>query len=139
MLTFTPRGGKMKAKLLKEKDIERQILIYLNSIADSFAFKVNTTGFYDTKIKAFRRNTNPFLLPGCSDVMCVYRGMFVSIEIKTPRTHKQMLGKSPTETQRRQLTFLECVSRAGGFGVVASSLDDVIYALEQVELLLNKT
>lgn len=125
-------GDKMKVKLT-EKQIEKDILIYLNSIPMTFAFKVNTGGFFDTKRNVFRKNLSPFLLPGTSDIICCHNGKFLAIEVKTPITHKQTM-RNPTPTQKRQVEFLNHIVVCGGASVVASSINDVIAALAVIDI-----
>lgn len=61
---------------------------------------------------------------GISDIICVWGGMFVAIEVKAP-------GKNPTP---EQMKFLDGVNSAGGWGFVARSLADVIGTLRPREL-----
>jgi len=65
-----------------EKELETRILDWLNSIEDCFAFKVNNTGIFDTKKKVFRKNKNPHIHNGISDILINYQGRFGAIEVK---------------------------------------------------------
>jgi len=106
----------MALKLLTEKQIERQILQWLNAQPQIFAFKINTTGIWDTKKKLFRKNRNPYIIKGCSDIIGVCNGLFFAIECKTKR------GILTQE----QTSFLLKVINKKGFAMKATCLDEVI-------------
>jgi hypothetical protein len=59
---------------------------------------------------------------GTSDIIGCWRGRFLAIECK-------LTGNKPTALQ---LEFLERVQAAGGIGIVAYSIDDVIKVLEEI-------
>lgn len=107
-----------------EKQIEKQILTYLNYQPDVFAFKVNTVGVYDAKKKLYRKNRNPFLIPGTSDIIGMWRGKFFAIEVKTPKTISRV---SPD-----QINFLQAVNKKMGLTLVACSLEQVIHWLTRL-------
>jgi hypothetical protein len=60
---------------------------------------------------------------GFSDIIGIYGGRFLAIEVKVP-------GKQPTEAQQ---AFLDTVTAAGGVAFCAHSLDEVLAALEQAQ------
>ena len=68
-------------------------------------------------------------IPGIPDFVCCWRGRFLGIECKaprslnTPRQYASFLG----EKQRAQLL---AIHRAGGLAVVATDVDDVRRAME---------
>ena len=55
----------------REKDIERDILIYLNSLDDVFAWKNNSVGVFDPVKKVYRKPKSKFLINGVADVICI--------------------------------------------------------------------
>jgi len=57
---------------------------------------------------------------GVSDIIGIYKGRFLAIEVKTPK------GKV-TEAQR---AFIDRVNKEGGIAFVARSVEDVIEKLE---------
>lgn len=67
----------------------------------------------------FKHWGGPMSLPGIADILGIYEGKFLAIEVKRP-------GLSPTEKQSK---FLDAVNRAGGIGFVAHSVDDVVREL----------
>ena len=87
-----------------EKQIENQILDWLNLIDGCFAIKINTVGIFDPKRKVYRKNNNPHIHNGTSDILACYRGRFCAIEVKAG------YGK-PSENQK---LFLQRVEKAGG-------------------------
>jgi hypothetical protein len=65
-----------------EKLLETRILDWLNSIEDCFAFKINSMGVYDAKRKTWRKNNNPHIHNGISDILFCCSGRFGAIEVK---------------------------------------------------------
>ena len=102
--------------MIKEKQIEHVILQWLNAQPDTFAFKVNTAGFFDTKRKVFRKNLSPFVIPGTADILFLHHGFFGAIEVKSKRGQVSL----------HQKAFLTKVKESGGFIAIARSLDDAI-------------
>ena len=117
---------------MTEKQIETSILTYLNHQPNTLAFKINTTGVFDPTRKVFRKNKNPFIIPGCSDILGLHAGRFFAIEVKTPQAYKRIV-KSLTlpPSDMRQKAFLEKVSHRGGLSLLAYSLDQVIEWFEK--------
>ena len=61
---------------------------------------------------------------GRPDLVACYKGFFIGLEIKTPT------GK-PTELQK---TILSLINKAGGFGILATSVQDVEDLLRKIDL-----
>lgn len=110
---------------LTEKQIETDILKWLNFQKGVFAFKINTTGIYDPTRNVFRTITNPFIHKGCSDILGIARHQMIAIEVKTPEALEK-LQRKPTPHYLRQLAFLQEIRKQGGVTLVASSLGTVI-------------
>ncbi len=120
----------------KEKDIEQDILEWLNAQLGCFAFKVNTAGWYDQRLKVFRKNNSKFVIPGTPDVICCYGvwkklsglGMgrvpiFISFEIKSSTGKQTLLQKN----------FENALSeKSAGFYFVVRSIEEVNDALNIV-------
>jgi hypothetical protein len=83
---------------MKESDIQRRILDYINSLEKGKAYKV---------LSANER--------GCPDILACYKGMFLALEVK------QENGK-PSAIQKAQL---EKIKWSGGYSGVVYSLDEV--------------
>lgn len=64
---------------------------------------------------------------GISDFLTCYKGWFLAIEVKAP-------GKEDTVTEL-QAKFLADVEKAGGFGLVASSVKQVRDLLDHIDKL----
>mgnify|MGYP001576709913 FL=1 len=90
--------------LLSEKDITRQIRDYLKALG----------------IFHWKNHQGLGSAPGVSDILGIYKGKPLAIEVKAPK------GKL-TEKQK---IFLDNWSREGGLAIVAWSIDDVIKGLE---------
>lgn len=58
--------------------------------------------------------------PGGSDLIGLYRGRFIAIEVKTPK------GRATPE----QLQFIEAVRRHGGIAGIARSVEDALSLLK---------
>ncbi len=99
---------------LKEKDIENQILAWLWS-KRIFAWKNQSVGVFDRKRNVYRKSTNPFHIKGASDILGVYNGRFLAIEVKSDS------GK----LSDNQKEFLERINSYGGIAFVARSVEDV--------------
>lgn len=108
----------------KEKDIENIILVWLNAQPETFAFKIATTGFFDTKRNVFRKNLSRFIIPGTSDILGVSHHRMIAIEVKTPITMRRFLNY-PTERDLMQKIFLDKINRLGGVAKCVCSLEEV--------------
>jgi penicillin-binding protein-related factor A (putative recombinase) len=106
-----------------EKDIENELLtwLYLKGI---FAWKNQSVGIFDSRKKIFRKSNNKFHINGVSDILCIYRGHFVAIEVKSEK------GRMTPD----QITFCEKVKLSGGFSFVARSVDDLVENFKLIDL-----
>lgn len=95
-----------------EKPIEKAILQFLRSTG-IFCWKQNSTGVYDPTKKVFRKNRNPFVINGVSDILGLIGGRFLAIEVKSAT------GKL-TEDQR---AFIRKVLDEGGIAFVSRSVE----------------
>lgn len=110
----------MKSEL-SEKDIERQILEFLETLPDCFAWKQNTVGA-PSGSGGYRLAKSRFIFRGVSDILGVFRGRAIAIEVKT------RVGKVSPE----QEMFMENIRNHGGFAFVARSLDDAIRKMKEI-------
>lgn len=102
-----------------ENRIKRDICHFLKSL-QSFFFVVDRVGIFDPVRRAYRSNKDPYRRKGVSDLLGIYRGRFMAIEVKVPK-------KYPSKDQK---SFLQDVADAGGIAIVARSVEDVKKALE---------
>jgi hypothetical protein len=105
----------MKLPRPREAHVQATILQYLR-LRGAHAIRVNS-GAVRTDKRFVRFNDSP----GCSDIVCCYRGRFIALEIKRDDKAK------PTDLQT---SFLGEIRRAGG-------LASVVWDVSQVQLLLD--
>lgn len=125
---------------MTEKQIESQILDWLNLQPGIFAFKVNTTGIWDTKRKVFRTIKNKHIHRGTSDIIGTKYGKFFAIEVKTLKQYKELSGLNYSKGDKvnprydEQVYFLHRVCLMGGEGIFACNLDQVIAFVESMSI-----
>jgi predicted LPLAT superfamily acyltransferase len=98
---------------VKEAPIQRAILDYL-TLKRIFHYRNNSGAFVDSQKHFYR-----FGALGSPDIICVIKGQFVGIEVKT------LKGKQSDH----QKEFQERLEAAGGRYLLARSLDDVMKCL----------
>lgn len=117
---------------MTEKEIEHQILHYLNSQPKTFAFKINTIGVFDPVRKIYRKNNNKWIQLGTSDIIGVHNAVCFGVEVKQPKK----------KASANQLMFLDRIQREGGMGAVCHSLDEAISFFKELKLygeILNRS
>lgn len=92
---------------MKEKTITNQILKYLKTEPECFAFKEHG-GIYGVS--------------GIPDIICCYKGKFMAFEVKTPQ------GK----LSKLQEITLNRINEAGGMAFKVTSLNEVKGILREV-------
>lgn len=106
---------------LKEADIEHLILNYLNGLKDCVAWKNPTVGYFDAKKGVFRKQVSRYAINGVSDILGIYKGRMLAIEVKRPQNK---------ERPDHQTHFINMINRHGGIAFFATSIDDVVRGLE---------
>ncbi|WP_373092920.1 hypothetical protein [Zhongshania sp.] len=104
-----------KKKKPSEKAIETAILTYLNYLPQCFAWKNNSTGIYDPSRGCYRRNRNKFVINGVADILGLYHGRLLAIEVKRDRAAR---------VSNEQHDFLKKVQDLGGIAGICCSVDD---------------
>lgn len=104
-----------------EKEIQNSVLDYLAILPDCMAWMNHSTAIFDPATKSFRRPSRYFR-KGTSDVLGIYKGKPLAIEIKSK------IGRLTKE----QKDFIEEFKRHGGIAFMARSLEDVIQVLDAV-------
>lgn len=99
------------AKVSQTNQLTRQILEYLFN-AGHFAFRINTTGIYDTRSGSFRAAPKK----GLPDLLCCARGRFIGIELKIG--HDQL--------RPEQVGFLKATEHSSGIFLVVHSFEEFI-------------
>ncbi len=97
----------MEVNCVKEKTITNQILKYLKSEPECFAFKEHG-GIYGVS--------------GIPDVICCYKGKFMAFEVKTPQ------GK----LSKLQEITIKRINESGGVAFKVTSLQEVKNILKGV-------
>lgn len=109
-----------------EAEIENEILVFLSKIKGGYFWKNTSGGFFDGA--AFRRHSSPFAIRGTSDIIGLFAGRFVALEVKDAK------GKATKE----QLAFIEKVRSRGGVGAVVRSIADTrAFFLESFDVFLE--
>jgi hypothetical protein len=88
------------------------LLEYLLRLPGCFAWRQNTAGVFDLARQLYR----PAPKRGVCDIIALYRGRFVGIEVKT--------GKDRLRPEQK--SFIASIERAGGSVIVASSYEQFI-------------
>jgi penicillin-binding protein-related factor A (putative recombinase) len=99
-----------------EKEIETSILQYLERLPECFAFKNQSIAVFDPSKKIFRKAKSKYLINGSSDILGVFRGKFLAIEVKRPSNKKR---------NEDQDSFIENIRIHGGIAFYATSIEDV--------------
>ena len=107
-----------------ESEIQKEILHFLNSQSDFFAWKNSSTGIYSQG--RFRKKAG-FDIRGTSDILGIHfpSGRLVAIEVKSEK------GKCSLE----QFAFLSKITNMGGSAIWVKSLEE---AKEFVTLVRGK-
>lgn len=121
---------KVKSKATQRKPvselfIRNQICSYL-FYRKIFVFIHDSVGIFDEKKKVYRKNTSPYRRRGVADLLGIYRGRFLAIEVKSAKGN----------LSEHQVEFLDQVRAAGGIGFVARSIEDVKRQLEIADAIL---
>lgn len=66
------------------------------------------------------------MLAGLPDIFVCYRGRFLGLEVKQPRT--------ANDASARQLAILKQINKAGGFGRIVVSAEEVALLLDRIDL-----
>lgn len=91
---------------MKEQDIQRKIIKYLESV-----------GAYVVKVVASNKSGTP-------DILACYRGIFLAIEVKRPETK--------TNVSELQEYNIKKIKEAGGIAIVSWDLDAVKAVVENI-------
>jgi len=103
-----------------ERAIQNEICAYLK-LKGAFIFIHDSVGIYDPRRGVFRRNRSPHRIKGVADILGIWQGRPLAIEVKTET------GRVSPE----QRAFLRSWDMAGGIGFVARKLEDVINELSR--------
>lgn len=108
-----------------EKDVEKLILQFLQYLPGCYAWKNHTTGYFNVKKSKFTKQKSDFAINGVSDILGVYNGKFLAIEVKAPTNKKRSIDQD---------IFIETVRKNGGVAFYATSIEDVKQGLGMVNI-----
>lgn len=94
--------------------VKNAICSYLK-LKNVFFFIHDSVGIYDPRRGVYRKNISPYRIKGVADILGIYRGKFLAIEVKSEKGY-------PTPAQS---WFIEKVKSEGGIAFIARSIDDV--------------
>jgi penicillin-binding protein-related factor A (putative recombinase) len=97
-----------------EGRIKNEILSWLSS-SGGFFFPIDSVGIYDPVKKCYRRKQSIYHIRGVSDILGIYKGRPIAIEVKS----------KTGVVSEHQKYFLTRFNLAGGLGFVARSLEEV--------------
>jgi hypothetical protein len=106
--------------MCSEKEIENAILDYLSFRNDVFAWKNQSTGIYDPIKKCYRKSNNKHHINGVADILGLFRGRPLAIEVKAAR------GRATPS----QMDFLFKFHKMGGIAIIARNVMEVKIALD---------
>src|SRR5665213_3271218 len=69
----------------------------------------------------WRQGAGPYQVSGCPDILGVYKGRMVGIEVKTPEAYKKKDGGCT----KNQNHFMNKMNENGAFTLVACSVEEV--------------
>ena len=106
-----------------EKSLENSILAFLNLQRESRFWKNQSVGIFDKAKGIYRKPNNRYHIKGVSDIIGVYKGIPLFIEVKSSR------GTVSVEQAR----FLDWINALGGCAFVARRLEDVVLKLRDID------
>lgn len=106
-----------------EKDIENAILEALQLVKDCYAWKNQSVGIYDPTKKSFRRRSK-YQIKGVSDILGIYKGKMLCLEVKTKT------GRLSPE----QKAFLEEMKKRGALTGCVRSVIEALDVLSQYDV-----
>lgn len=98
-----------------ENDIKNSILGWLSTLPECFVWPNDSTGIFDPSKGIYRRKNSKFFIRGVSDILGIYKGRPLAIEVKSK------IGR----VSEHQEFFLKRFELSGGIAIVARSIDDV--------------
>lgn len=105
---------------MKEREIETEILVWLNKQPGCFAFKINQSGYFDGKNWRARNNGS---LKGVADILGIWQKRPLAVEVKS------VVGRLSQE----QKNFLDKFMKEGGISITARSVEDVVKQLASLK------
>lgn len=126
-----------------EAEIQDSIMKALSFRKIGFFWRQNNTPVYDEKQGRYR-SMSKFATRGVSDILGVYKGRFIAIEVKTRKAFGWHYGlykkisagympKNKNESRAmEQIIFIDNINKNGGLGFFACSLEKVLEKLDEL-------
>lgn len=108
-----------------EQKIKNEILWWLKSQPKCFVWPNDSVGIYDPIKRIFRKKNSPFHIKGVADILGIWNGMPIAIEVKSKK------GVASPE----QINFLKVFALYGGISLIARSVEDVSNHLKTIKVL----
>lgn len=112
-------------KIGPEQIIKNSILEWFRFQKDCFVIPIDSVGIFDPVKKIYRRKNSKFHIKGVSDILGIWKGRPLAIEVKSP------IGRVTAE----QNLFLNNYRRCGGIAIVARSVEAVIETLNAADII----
>jgi hypothetical protein len=77
-----PSGATSKRIRAKESDVQNAIFEYLAILPGCFTWRNNSVGVFDPIKKIYRKNNGKFSINGVADILGIYLGRPLAIEVK---------------------------------------------------------
>jgi hypothetical protein len=106
--------------MLSEREIEQQILGWLNLQKGCKAWKNKSMGVYDPTKGVYRKDRSKFSEKGSSDILGIWNQKMLCIEVKSAK------GRVSPEQQQ----FLQQMANLGAICLIARSLQDVVIVFD---------
>lgn len=117
-----------------EQELKRIICRWIQLHGGYVRMYPSFRGTMDRRTGKYVTYRSPFMPPGVPDLLVCWRGKFVGIEVKRPKsTQLTVLGvkhEDAGELSPAQILEMELIRRSLGMTIVAFSLEDVIAILK---------
>ncbi len=103
---------------MSEKALMDAILVAVSKLPETMIWRNNSGLLYTKRGTPVRAS-----IPGAPDLICIYKGRFIGIEVKDGR------GKQ----EKTQKSFERACKKAGGIYILARSIDEAVDCVLSIE------
>jgi penicillin-binding protein-related factor A (putative recombinase) len=108
------KTNSIKSSSMTEKEIENEILMFLNLLPGCKAWKNQSVGIFDPVKGIYRKNRSRWTAKGTSDILGIYKGKMLCLEVKSAS------GRASPE----QKQFIEEMNELGAIAGIVRSWQD---------------
>lgn len=126
-LAYKKKRTAKKGLQPSESQIEIAICHFLR-VHHFFFWKQPSRGYFDTKLKRFRKDHNPYVGVGVPDLIIIYLGFFIGLEVKSEKGIQS----------ENQIQFEHRCLKAGGFYFVVRSVEETQRALDHACAIIHE-